>query len=79
MTSASEVKLSEMFVNAREALPQQNALEEMGHPQPPTPMQTDISTSLVVVKNNIQPRFMKAMDMIFHWLCDRDTQKQFVL
>jgi hypothetical protein len=49
----------------------------MGHKQPPTPIQTDNSTALGVVTNNIQPRRTKAMDMRFHWLRDRTTQRQF--
>eukprot|EP00804_Cyclotella_cryptica_P014938 CCRYP_000561-RA/>CCRYP_000561-RA protein AED:0.47 eAED:0.47 QI:0/-1/0/1/-1/0/1/0/59 len=40
----------------------------MGHPQPPTPIQTDNSTALGVVNNTIQPKRTKAMDMRFHWL-----------
>eukprot|EP00804_Cyclotella_cryptica_P003815 CCRYP_018931-RD/>CCRYP_018931-RD protein AED:0.34 eAED:0.34 QI:0/-1/0/1/-1/0/1/0/60 len=41
----------------------------MGHPQPPTPIQTDNSNALGVVTNTIQPKRTKAMDMRFHWLC----------
>jgi hypothetical protein len=55
----------------------QNLLKEMGHPQPPTPTQTDNSMALGVINSNIQPRGTKAMDMRFHWLCNRDAQKQF--
>ena len=49
----------------------------MGHPQPPTPIQTDNSTANGVVNNIIQPKQMKAMDMRFHWLRDRMNQAQF--
>jgi hypothetical protein len=52
-------------------------LEKMGHKQPKTPIETDNSTALGVVNNNIQPRRMKAMDMRFHWLRDRESQQQF--
>jgi hypothetical protein len=52
-------------------------LEEMGHPQPPAPIQIDNSTALGVVTNIIQPKCTKAMDMRFHWLCCRTIQKQF--
>ena len=52
-------------------------LEEMGHPQPPTPIQMDNSTALGVVTNIIQPKCTKAMDMRLHWLCCRTNQKQF--
>ena len=49
----------------------------MGHKQPQTPMQTDNTTALGVVNNNIQPRCTKAMDMRFHWLRCREAQRQF--
>ena len=34
MSSAAEVKIGAMFINAREAVPTRKILEEMGHPQP---------------------------------------------
>jgi hypothetical protein len=46
MSSAAEAELGALYVNACKAIPQRQLLEEMGHPQPPTPMQTDISTAL---------------------------------
>eukprot|EP00804_Cyclotella_cryptica_P015615 CCRYP_003606-RB/>CCRYP_003606-RB protein AED:0.67 eAED:0.43 QI:0/-1/0/1/-1/0/1/0/166 len=49
----------------------------MGHPQPPTPIQTDNSTALGVVNNTIQPKCTKAMDMHFHWLRCCINQKHF--
>ena len=50
----------------------------MGHPQPPTPLQTDNSTAEGVVNNTVQPKRTKSMDMRFHWLRDRSVnQKQF--
>lgn len=55
MSSAAEAELGALYINAREAVPQRQLLEEMGHPQPPTPIQTDNSTALGVVTSNIQP------------------------
>jgi hypothetical protein len=77
MSSAAEAELGALYINAREAIPMRHLLEEMGHKQPPTPMQTDNSTAHGVVTNNIQPRRTKAMDMRFHWLRCRDSQGQF--
>ena len=68
MSSAAEAELGTLYINAREALPQRITLTEMGHKQPQTPMQTDNTTALGVVNNNIQPRRTKAMDIRFHWL-----------
>jgi hypothetical protein len=77
MSSAAEAELGALYINAREAVPQRTTLAEMGHKQPQTPMQTDNTTALGVVNNNIQPRRTKAMDMRFHWLRDREAQRQF--
>ena len=45
MTSVAGDELGALFMNIGEAVPQLMTLEEMGHPNPPTPMQTDKSTN----------------------------------
>ena len=77
MSSAAEAELGALFINCREAIPARHALEEMGHKQPPTPMQTDNTTALGVVTNNIASKRLKSMDMKFHWLRCRAAQGQF--
>ena len=73
MSSAEEVELGGLFINAKEAVHIRNILTEMGHPQPPTPIQTDNSTANGVINNKIQQKQTKAMDMWFHWIRDRET------
>jgi hypothetical protein len=77
MASAAEAKIGALYLNAKEATYLQQMLIEMGHPQPPTPIQTDNTTVEGVINNKIQPKHTKAMDMRFHWLCDREQQKKF--
>jgi hypothetical protein len=77
MSSAAEAELGALYINACKAIPQRQTLAEMGHKQPQTPMQTDNTTALEVVTNNIQPRCTKAMDMRYHWLQCREAQNQF--
>ena len=77
MSSAAEAELGALYINCREAIPARYLLEAMGHKQPPTPMQTDNTTALGVVTNNMQPKRTKAMDMRFHWLRCRARQRQF--
>jgi hypothetical protein len=77
MSSGAEAEVGAMFINAREAIPARKTLEELGHPQPPTPMQTDNSAAHAVVTKTVAPRRLKAMDMRFWWLRDRKTQGQF--
>ena len=77
MSSATKAKLGALYINACKAIPMWHLLEEMGHKQPLTPIQTDNSTAHSAVTNNIQPCCTKVMDMRFHWLWCRDSQGQF--
>jgi hypothetical protein len=77
MSSVFKAKLGALYINAREAIPMQHLLKEMGHKQPPTPIQTNNSTAHGIITNNIRPRRTKAMDMRFYWLCCRDSQGRF--
>jgi hypothetical protein len=77
MSSAAEADLGALYINARKAIPMRQLLKEMGHKQPKTPIQTNNTTALGVVNNNIQPQCTKAMDMHFHWLRCRNSQGQF--
>ncbi len=77
MTSATEAELAALYIMAREAVYIRIILEEMGHKQPPTPLQTDNSMAEAVINGKITPKRMKAMDMRFHWLRDRECQEHF--
>jgi hypothetical protein len=78
MSSAAEAELGALYINAREAVHIRTILEELGHPQPPTPVQTDNATAEGVVNGKVIPKRTKAMDMRFHWLRDRSvSQGQF--
>jgi hypothetical protein len=71
MSSAAEAEMGALYTNARKGVEIRNILEEMGHKQPPTPVQTDNSTADGIVNSRVQPKRTKAMDMRFHWLRDR--------
>ena len=77
MSSATEAELAALYIMAREAVYIRIILEEMGHKQPKTPLQTDNSMANAVVNGIVQPKRTKAMDMRFHWLRDREAQEQF--
>lgn len=77
MSSATEAELAALYIMAREAVYIRIILEEMGHKQPPTPMQTDNAMAEGVINSKVQPKRTKAMDMRFHWLRDRECQEQF--
>ena len=41
MGSVAEAKIGATYLNGQESVPIRTTLAEMGHPQPPTPMQVD--------------------------------------
>ena len=77
MSSATESDLVILYIMSRETVYIRIILEEMGHKQPPTPLQTDNFMAEAVVNGKIQPKRTKSMYMRFHWLRDRKYQKQF--
>ncbi len=56
MSSATEAEIGALYLNAREAVYLRQILVEMGHPQPPTPIQTDNTTAEGLVNNKTQPK-----------------------
>jgi hypothetical protein len=68
MSLTAEAKLSALFINTKMAVSMQRNLEEMGHPQTCTPIQTDNSTAHALFTNKIMPKALKVMDMRFNWL-----------
>ena len=77
MSSALEAETGAGFFNAQLLVPLRTALEELGHPQGPTPIQFDNKVATAILKDEVSQRRSKAMDMRFYWLRDRVKQKQF--
>jgi hypothetical protein len=69
--SAAESEFGTCYINAVEACPLVTALTEMGHPQPPTPLQTDNDTTVGIANKTVKQRRSKAFDMRYYWLQDR--------
>jgi hypothetical protein len=77
MLLAVEAKMGALFLNAKEAVHMQRILQEMGHPQPCTPIQTDNSTAEGVINSRVRPKRTKLKYMRFEWLLDRAQQGHF--
>ena len=75
--SAAEAESGALYMNAKEAVPMRTTLEELGHPQPATPMQTDNSTADEIMNRRVKQKASKSIDMRFYWLQDRVKQEQF--
>jgi hypothetical protein len=77
MSSAVEAEIGAVFINAKEGAVLCTTLEDLGHPQPPTPMETDNTTATGYSNGTIKQKLTKAMDMRFYWIKDRVKQGQF--
>jgi hypothetical protein len=77
MSSAAEAEIGAVFINAKEGAVLRTTLEELGHKQPPTPMETDNTTATGYSNGTIKQKRTKAMDMRFYWIKDRVKQGQF--
>lgn len=77
VSSAAEAETHGVFHNTKLGVNIRTILIGLGHPQPPTPINTDNSTTTGFVRNNIQMKKSKSWDMNLHWLRDRENQKQF--
>ena len=74
-----ETEVAANFYNSKEALPFRVTLAEMGHPQPPAPMEVDNETVIGVLKITMKQKRSKAIDMRFYWVIDRLNQNQFMI
>ena len=77
MASAAEAEIGAGFIAAQESIPIRQCLEELGHKQPPTPIQVDNTTAVGFMTKTIKQKRSKAIDMRFYWLQDRCEQGQF--
>ena len=75
MASAVEDELGALFYNGQVDGPICTCLEEMGYPQPSTPIKTDNSTAAGIVNSSIRHKKSKAMDIRFYWVKYRVSQK----
>jgi hypothetical protein len=76
MSSAAEAEIGAVFINSKEGAVLRTTLEELGHKQPPTPMETDNTTATGYSNGTIKQKRTKARDMHFYWIKDRVKQGQ---
>jgi hypothetical protein len=63
MSSAAEAEIGAVFINAKEGAFLRTTLEELGHKQPPTPMETDNTTATGYSNGTIKKKELKP------WTC----------
>jgi hypothetical protein len=79
MSSATKTELAGLYIKAHEAIHIGIILKELGHMQPPTPLQTDNAMADGVINGKVQPKWTEALDMQFHWLDDWECQQQYCI
>jgi hypothetical protein len=77
MSSASEAEIGAVFLNAKEGTVLRTTLEELGHPQHPTTLQNENTTSTGHRNGTIKQKCTRAMDLCFYWVKYRVKEGQF--
>jgi hypothetical protein len=77
--SAAESELGAFFFNSKEAAALRTTMNDMGHPHPATPIQTENLCASGIANDTVKQRRSKAVDMRFYWILDRVQQNQFVV
>ena len=77
VASAAEDELGALFLNAQEAKVIRLVLKELGHPQPPTPIHVNNTTTVGIVNSTIKRQGSRAMELRYFWLLDGKVQKLF--
>ena len=66
--SAAEAEIGATYANAREYIPIHNMMIDMGHPQPPTPIQVDNTMAVGFANSTIKQKMLKAINMRYCWV-----------
>ena len=77
VASAAEAELGALFLNCKQAAIFRVTLEEMGHPQPPIPVNCDNSTAVGIANNTVKRQRSRAMEMRFFWVADAVEQGKY--
>jgi hypothetical protein len=77
VASAAEAELGALFINCREGKIIRLILEELGHPQPATPVHCDNATAAGIANDSIKKQRSRAMEMRFFWVTDQVQRNLF--
>jgi hypothetical protein len=74
VASAAEAKLSTLFLNCKEGMIFCLPLEELGYPQPKTPIHCDNTTAVSIANNTIKSQQSRSMETRYFLVCDKVAQ-----
>ena len=72
--SAAEAELGALFLNCKEGIIFRLTLEELGHPQPRTPVHCDNATTVGIANNTVKRQQSRSMEMRYFWVGDKEAQ-----
>ncbi len=79
VASAAEAELGALFRNCQDGIIFRLTLENMGHPQPRTPVHCDNATAVGISNNTVKRQRARAMEMRFFWVGDKVAQDMYHL
>jgi hypothetical protein len=68
LASAAKAEVGALFQNGQEACPLRNTLNDMGWPQPATPIQTDNAVTNGIANGTVKQHRSRIIDMRFYWM-----------
>ena len=77
--SAAEAELGALYLNVKQGRIIRLALEEMGHPQPPTPINCDSLTTTGIVNGTVKRQRSRSMEKNYFYVIDQVDNKQFIV
>jgi hypothetical protein len=75
--SAAEAELGALFMCAKEGRIYRLTLQELGHPQPPTPIHCDNATAAGIANGTVKKQRSRSMEMRYFYICDQVKNKEF--
>ena len=77
LASAAEAELGALFINGRAAIHLRYILTSIAHIEPPTPIKTDNTTALGIIKDTVKQKRSKSIDMRYYWIQDKNEDNTF--
>ena len=71
----AEAELGALFMNTMEVKMLRLTIEELGHPQSPTPIHVDNTTAVGIMNSTIKRQRSRAMNMRHFWLLCQEAQR----
>ncbi len=76
---AAKAELGALFLNCKERIIFRLTLEELGHPQPQTPVHCNNATTIGIANNTVEWQRLQSMEMRHFWVGDKVAQESYII